>query len=82
MKTHITLTKYEGNQISVDTRYIHCLDELSPDSEGNLGPRTMLYYRMPEEALEFVVEESVDQIKNLVAVMEKCNRQAEIFYSE
>ena len=80
MKTHITLTKYQSINVSLDSRYIHVLDELTPDSEGNLGPRTLVIYRMPEEALEYTVEESVDEIKALVAAMEEFNRQADMFH--
>jgi len=82
MKTHITLTKYQSNQVSLDSRYIHVLEELAPESDGNIGPRTFIIYRMPEEALEYTVEESVEEIKVLVREMEHNNHQADLTHAQ
>lgn len=82
MKTHITLTKYGSNKIFIDTRCVHVLEELSPDSEGNLGLRTLIYYRMPEAVLEFIVEESIEEIKELEKQMKEFNYQEELYYTQ
>lgn len=77
MKNHIVLKKYNGNNVSLDIRGIMSLDELAPDSDGNLGPRTMVHYRMKED-VEHVVEESIEEIRKLANDMESEQRQAEL----
>lgn len=81
MKNHIVLNKYEGNDVSLDVRGILALDELTPDSDGNLGPRTMVYYRMKEDAT-YIVEESIEEIRKIANDMEALQRQAELNHME
>ena len=81
MKNHIVLNKYEGKDVSLDIRGILALDELTPESEGNIGPRTMVHYRMKEDMV-YIVEENIEDIRRLATEMEAEQRRAELDHAE